>query len=371
MSELVIYKSLDKIMEDNLYPSPQVLYKIVKETNPKITMNQIKKYIESKSAYQQTKEKHVKKTSMGYVVSFEKMKNLQIDLLDLSKYHKTNKGYKYVLIMIDIFSRFVDAIMIKTKNIEDTTNALKLMLDFNNIEPNIIISDSESSFLSKPFQAFLKERNIYHDAVVLNNHRALSVIDRFCRTLRSRLTKLMLNRDSTEWTEFLSKIIYQYNNTPNRGILKFTPQEVLNDEKIQDIILELNHQKSSKNQLLKSKDKFRVGDHVRIYNNDKFKKGSSYSSEVYQIKSIVGKNITLTNGKREVSHNLLKVYVGDSLLENGDDPDDHKKVLNVIEDAHKENKISKKLKQVGIDQGNEREKREKKKVDYVKLSKGL
>jgi hypothetical protein len=44
--------------------------------------------------------------------------------------------------------------------------------------------------------------------------------------------------------------------------------------------------------------------------------------------------------------------------------------LNVIEDAHKENKISKKLKQVGIDQGNEREKREKKKVDYVKLNKG-
>jgi hypothetical protein len=148
MSELVIYKSLDKIMEDNLYPSPQVLYQLAKQENPKITMNQIKKYIESKSAYQQTKEKHVKKTSMGYIVAFEKMKNLQIDLLDLSKYSKTNKGYKYVLIMIDIFSRFVDAIMIKTKNIEDTTNALKLMLDFNNIEPNIIILDSESSFLS-------------------------------------------------------------------------------------------------------------------------------------------------------------------------------------------------------------------------------
>jgi hypothetical protein len=83
MSELVIYKSLDKIMEDNLYPSPQVLYQLAKQENPKITMNQIKQYIESKSAYQQTKEKHVKKTSMGYIAAFEKMKNLQIDLLDL------------------------------------------------------------------------------------------------------------------------------------------------------------------------------------------------------------------------------------------------------------------------------------------------
>ena len=42
----------------------------------------------------------------------------------------------------------------------------------------------------------------------------------------------------------------------------------------------------------------------------------------------------------------------------GDDPDDNKKILNVIEDAHKKNKISKKLKQVGIDLSNEREKRE-------------
>jgi hypothetical protein len=198
MSELVIYKSLDKIMADNLYPSPAVLYRIAKETNQKITMKQIKEYIESKSSYQQTKEKHVTKATLGYVVAFEKMKNLQIDLLDLSKFSKTNKGYKYILIMIDIFSRFVDAIMIKTKNIEDTTHALKLMLDFNNIHPNVIISDSESSFLSKPFQNLLEERNIYHDAVVLNNHRALSVIDRFCRTLRSRLSKLMLNRNSTE-----------------------------------------------------------------------------------------------------------------------------------------------------------------------------
>jgi hypothetical protein len=175
----------------------------------------------------------------------------------------------------------------------------------------------------------------------------------------------MLNRDSTEWTDFLSKIIYQYNNSPNRGILGFSPQEVLNDEKIQEVILELNHQKSSKNQSLKSKDIFKVNDHVRIFNNNKFKKGPTYSTEVYQIKSIIGKNITLTNGKREVAHNLLKVNAGTLMIE-----DNQEKPLNVIENASKETKISKKLKQVGIDPLNEREKRDKKKIDYAKLNKG-
>jgi hypothetical protein len=62
MGELIIYKSLDQIMEDNLFPSKEVLYQIAKQTNSKITMKQIKEYLESKSAYQQTKEKHVKKS---------------------------------------------------------------------------------------------------------------------------------------------------------------------------------------------------------------------------------------------------------------------------------------------------------------------
>ena len=388
-NKIVVYKQLDKIMKDNLYPSTQVLYEIAKRENSDVTMKQIKEYVESQKVYQLTKERKITKQQMGHVVSYKPWSIVQIDLLDMQKYSydytqfkslkkleevKTdfNKGYKYIMILIDVFSRYVDAVMLKSKNIDDCINSLKIMIDFNKINPTIIMSDSESSFMSKPFQKFLEERSIIHDPVVLNNHRALSVVDRFCRTLRSRLIKLFLGNGNTGWIDHLSTIIQQYNNTSNRGILNFTPQQVLSNPKIQEIILELNNEKSSKNQQLKSKSLFKSGDHVRIYNDDNFKKGPKYSSDVYVIKSVIGKNITLSNGKRVIDSDLLKVNVGNLMLTN----DGEISEINPIEIASKETKIAKKLKNEGIERpkfeilNEPRSSRNIEKVDYKKLSTG-
>ena len=197
MSELVLYNKLDKIMKDNLYPSATMLYQLAKQQQSNITMKQIKEYISAQAAYQLTKERKVVKKQSGHVVAFTPWSLIQIDLLDMQKYSYDfsqfkskkkldgvatdfNKGYKYIFIMIDVFTRYVDCVMIKSKKIGDCIDALKIMLDFNKIKPDIIMSDSESAFGSSEFQDYLAENSIIHDVVVLNNHHALSVIDAFC-----------------------------------------------------------------------------------------------------------------------------------------------------------------------------------------------
>jgi hypothetical protein len=389
-------EDLDKIMKANLYPSARDTYDIAKKQGLDLTMKQVKYYLQSQTPYQLTHENHQTKASMGYMVSFSPWSITQIDLLDLSKYSydysqfkskkklegiKTdfNNGYKYVLIFIDIFSRYVDAVMLKSKNIEDCIHSLKIILDFNNISPNVIMSDSESSFLSKPFQEFLSERHIKHDVVVLNNHRSLGVIDRFCRTLRQRLTKLFIGRGDTSWVDDLATIIYQYNESPNRGILNYSPIQILKEPKAQEEILELNHMKASKNQELRSKSDIKPGDKVRLFIENTFKKNSepSYTSKVFTVSSVSGKNLTLDNGKRVVNHNVLKIndsqYIDNNLLlEN----EENEEVLNPIEETNKENKITKKLKQAGIERPTyetlheSRSRRNVAPVDYKKLNKG-
>ena len=118
-------EDLDKIMIANLYPSARDTYDIAKKQGLDLTMKQVKHYLQSQTPYQLTHENHQTKASMGYMVSFSPWSITQIDLLDLSKYSydysqfkskkklegiKTdfNNGYKYVLIFIDIFSRYVD-----------------------------------------------------------------------------------------------------------------------------------------------------------------------------------------------------------------------------------------------------------------------
>jgi hypothetical protein len=85
-NKIVVYKQLDKIMKDNLYPSTQVLYEIAKRENSDVTMKQIKEYAESQKVYQLTKERKITKLSMGHVVSYKPWSIVQIDLLDMQKY---------------------------------------------------------------------------------------------------------------------------------------------------------------------------------------------------------------------------------------------------------------------------------------------
>jgi len=390
-----IKKGLDNILAQNLYPNKETVYEIIKRKNPDITIKQVSNYLKSLVPYQLTHERHQTKETMGHLVSYKPWSIVQIDLLDMQKYGydyskfkslkkldgiKTNfnKGYKYIMIMIDIFTRYADCVMLKSKNIPDCVESIKIMLDFNKVTPSTIMSDSESSFLSKQFQDFLDERGIKLDAIVLNNHRALGIVDRFCRTLRQRFTKLFIGEGNTEWVEHLATIVYQYNHSPNRGILGYSPIEVLNDKHIQDIILEYNNHKSSKNQNLRSRSNIKVGDKVRLFIENKFKKGSdpSFSNKVYTVKEKIGKNIVLDNNKRVVDHDLLKVgddqYVDNSLLlENGNEEEK----LNPIQEAHKEMKINRKLKQVGLERPthevlHEGRKTRDKKIDFLKLSKG-
>jgi ribosomal protein L21E len=196
-----------------------------------------------------------------------------------------NKGYKYVFIFIDVFSRYVDAIMLEDKGVDECLNALKIILSYNKINPKTIMSDSEKGFLSHKFINFLESKEIKLEPVVLNNHHALGIIDRFCRTLKSRLTKLFLARNSTEWINDISNIIYQYNNTENRGILNFTPQEVMSDKEKSEKILNLNIVKQQQNINLRGTSNIKEGDKVRLHIDNKFKKGSeqNYTTQTFKV----------------------------------------------------------------------------------------
>ena len=391
-----IKKTIDTIIVQNLYPGPQAVYDIVKKEYSNVTLQDIRNYLMTKIEYQLTWERKQTTQSMGHIVSYIPFAICQIDIFDLSKYsfdysqYKSkkkvdglttnfNKGYKYIFCLIDVFSRFVDCIPMKTKSIEDTTHALELILDTYKLEPIDIMSDSDSSFLGGKFQNFLKKRDIELDPVVVNDHRALGIIDRFARTLKTRLTKLFLANSNTNWIDHIADVIFSYNNTRNRGILNYTPQQVVLHPEAQQAILKLNLQKAEKNRMLNKSKNIIPGDHVRLYIENKFRKGTepNYTTQLYEVKSKNGKRLTLTNGKEILDQNVLKItgnqYIDRNLLTNSDENIANS---NIIDETNKEKRITQKLKHVGIErptyeQLNEpRVKRNITKHDYSKLNKG-
>ena len=76
----------------------------IKKVHPEITLKVVKEFVSNQEAAQLTKE--IKKPKFNHIVAPSINDQWQIDLLDLTKYKKVNKGYGWLLVVIDIFSRY-------------------------------------------------------------------------------------------------------------------------------------------------------------------------------------------------------------------------------------------------------------------------
>jgi hypothetical protein len=259
-----------------------------------------------------------------------------MDIYDISKYSKTNKNYKYLLVMIDVFTRKVFLRPLKNKNIDDVISNINDI--FTDYLPRSISSDSDSTFMSKQVQELFDKNNIYHDVVIArDDHRALGIIDRFALTIKTTLSKLFLRNDNTNWIDYITKIVDKYNNTPHSSIANLTPKEATDPQYQADLGM-INSYKAKK---IKVKSQFKEGDNVRIRIKETFRKGSEprYSDKVYIVESVNGIRITLDNDKTYLESDIIKTAFESS------EP-------NVINKNNKENSISRTLKKDGIDTNN-------------------
>ena len=87
----------------NNYPSADKLYKLLKKDNHSIAFSRVKEWLSKQEVEQVMKP--VKKQTTGHIVALKENEIWNIDIFDLSKYDKYNKGYKYIFCAIDIFTR--------------------------------------------------------------------------------------------------------------------------------------------------------------------------------------------------------------------------------------------------------------------------
>ena len=117
------------------------------------------------------------------------------DLVDMAKYSRINKGYKYIFTNIDIFSKYAYAFAIKSKKIQDIKPCFQKI--FKERKPKFIWCDQESSFFSKEMQNFFEDNNvkIYY---TYSNLKAV-FIERFNRSLRELMMKSFVKNNNTIW----------------------------------------------------------------------------------------------------------------------------------------------------------------------------
>ena len=242
---------------------------------PQLTQKMVNDFLKTQVSY--TLHKPVRKPKkFRRTLVFRPRDLWQIDLLDMQKYSKLNKGYRYICVIIDCFSRFVWVKPLKNKTGVSIVNALALLI--MNERPKLIQADQGTEFFNKNVKRMLEAfgPKLYHTY----SDKKAAIVERVQRTLRGRLGRVFTKQNTHNWIDKIEDIINSYNNSYHRSI-KMKPTNVAKE-----------HTANLFNNSLSGPggvNKFNIGDSVRITTKKNiFKKEyeKSWSDEIFIIKGI-------------------------------------------------------------------------------------
>jgi transposase InsO family protein len=144
------------------------------------------------------------------------------DLSDMNEFKKDNKNIRYILTVIDCFSRHAWASPIKDKTGDTVLNALKKIITTSGRKPARLWIDQGKEFVNKKMTNWLKENEIqpYH---TYGEHKS-AMVERFNRTLKSIMWKNLTELQSNDWVSILPALMDEYNNKYHSTI-KMTPNQ--------------------------------------------------------------------------------------------------------------------------------------------------
>jgi len=203
-----------------------------------------------------------------------------------------NHGYIGLLTFINTSTRMAYADAIKSRKTEELLSRINHWINWVYDEGNSISSfTSDNEFYrNRKISALLAKNNIVHYVEISGEHSKLGIINRFHRTLREMLEKVMLHYRTKTWIDYVDDIILNYNNRIHRT-LGMSPSKMTSKN-----VIELNTRLHNANrESVIRLGKFNIGDRVRylIHKSIFAKGGKRYSKLVWIIKGIDHYNIEI------------------------------------------------------------------------------
>lgn len=261
----------------------------------------VKKFLESQQYYQLTKP-ILKPTINKPIISSRPNERWAIDLIDMNRYIKSNRKYRYILTCIDYFTKFGFAEPLKNKTSNDVVRAMNNIVSRATGIPRILQKDNGGEF-----QGLLNDWLDEHKVKFVNTQsyspQSNGLVENFNRQLRRIIRELFIRNKSLNWVDDLQTAVNSKNGMINETT-QHTPNELYLKPLSQD-----NHNNVSEriqqnaNKTLVQAPIFNVGDLVRIKmtalqsqirqkikHQDKKYIVVSYSPDIYVVASVISKD---------------------------------------------------------------------------------
>ena len=253
------------------------LYRDVKKDGKyAISRAQIKKWLMKQDTYTLHKpaRRHYKRNRV-IVGGIDEL--WQMDLADMQTIAAENDGYRYLLVCIDVFSKYVWVIPLKTKTGAALVTAFKKILESGR-KPQKIQTDQGTEFFNKHFKDLMKEEIQLYNTY---NETKASVVERVIRTLKTRMWRYFTAKKTMRYIEVLQDLVDSYNRSKHWSIQKKPINVTQNNER--EVWHTLYGEREKEEPV---KYKFEVGDQVRISKMKRtFEKGylPNFSKEIFTV----------------------------------------------------------------------------------------
>ena len=129
-----------------------------------------------------------------------------MDLVDLQKLAKYNNGYKYLLTVIDVFSKYAWVEPLKSKRATALFDALqRLWTRLGPRQPQKVQTDSDSEFYNAKVKAFFKKHEVNHFSTHGDPHG--SVVERWKRTLKTKMFRYFTAKNTLNYIDVLPALV--------------------------------------------------------------------------------------------------------------------------------------------------------------------
>ena len=180
------------------------LYRDVKkEGKYDISRAQLKKWLMKQDTYTLHKQarRHYKRNRV-IVGGIDEL--WQMDLADMQAHAKENDGYRYLLVCIDVFSKYVWVIPLKNKTGPALVTAFKKILESGR-KPQKIQTDEGTEFFNKHFKDLMKSEEI--QLYNTYNETKASVVERVIRTLKTRMWRYFTAKRTRRYIDVLQDLV--------------------------------------------------------------------------------------------------------------------------------------------------------------------
>lgn len=232
----------------------------------------------------------------------------EADLVEMRSFKTDNNGFSYILVVIDVLSKYVWVEPLKNKSAPEVLEGFKKILKRSgDRRPVCIQTDKGKEFVAGNVQKFLSDEKIQF-RVARNPDIKAAVVERFNRTLKERMWRYFTYSRTHKYIHVLQQIVDAYNHSKHSSI-KMTPAAVTIDNagyawrNIQN--------RFTKEKPRKSSFKYKVGDYVRISKSKgAFEKGyeGNWSKEFFQITKAVLKQSLPTYELKDLAGEAIEGF---------------------------------------------------------------